>query len=265
MFLLTAGPISRSFILRAKTRLASVKERLYQTRTERDIFWLAKTIICHNNYRPFKFVEIGVFKGDTAVSIIKLAQKHRVKVEYVGFDLFDDIDAFFDLHQTDRALYDTDEYPYWEFKSGEHALAKVTRKVTSILDKRCVSLIKGNSNITVPTHINDICNANMIYIDGCHDYEIVSRDWQNISQTIVVNSDVVIVFDDSTYEGVAKLRREIESSAIYKVFTLNLNQFFVIHHTSKFARIFSSPLIFSSRPPMTCIIHSKKSPASGGA
>ena len=86
----------------------------------------------------------------------------------------------------------------------------------------------------------------MIYIDGCHDYEIVSRDWQNISQTIAVNSDVVIIFDVSTYEGVAKLRREIESSVIYKVFTLNFEQFFVIHHTSKFARIFSSQPIFSS-------------------
>jgi len=88
MFLLKAGPISRSFISRAKTRLASVKDRFYQRRTERDIFWLAKRIICHSNYRPFKFVEIGVFKGDTAVSIIKLAQKYRVKVEYIGFDLF---------------------------------------------------------------------------------------------------------------------------------------------------------------------------------
>jgi hypothetical protein len=123
-FLLKAGPMSRSFILRAKTRLDAVKERLYQKRTERDIFWLAKRIICYNNYRPFKFVEIGVFKGDTAVSIIKLVQKYGVKVEYVGFDLFEDIEEFFESHQADRAYYDTDEYPYWEFKSGEHALSQ---------------------------------------------------------------------------------------------------------------------------------------------
>jgi len=247
MFPLKAGPITRSFILRrTKTRLDSVKERLYQKSTERDIFWLTKRIICHNNYRPFKFIEIGVFKGDTAVSIITLVQQYRVKVEYVGFDLFDDIDEFFESHQAERALYD--ELPYFEFKSGEHALAKVSRKLNSILDKRCVSLIKGNSNITVPANITAICNANMIYIDGCHDYDIVSKDWQNISQTIELNSDVVIIFDDSTYEGVSILRREIESSAIYKVFTLNYNQFFVVHNTSKFTRIFSSQPIFSSRP-----------------
>jgi hypothetical protein len=246
VFLLKAGPMSRSFILRAKTRLDAVKERLYQKGAERDIFWLVKRIICYNNYRPFKFIEIGVFKGDTAVSIIQLVQKYGVKVEYVGFDLFEDIEEFFDSHQTDRAYYDTDEYPYWEFKSGEHALARVSRKVSSILDKRCFSLIKGNSNITVPMHITEICTANMIFIDGCHDYEIVSKDWQNISKTIERNSDVVIIFDDSTYEGVSVLRREIESSALYKVFTLNFNQFFVVHNTFRFARILSPQPIFSS-------------------
>jgi hypothetical protein len=245
-FLLKAGPMSRSVILRAKTRLDAVKERLYQKRAERDIFWLAKRIICYNNYRPFKFVEIGVFKGDTAVSIIKLVQKYSVKVEYVGFDLFEDIEEFFESHQTDRAYYDTDEYPYWEFKSGEHALARVSRKVNSVLDKRCFSLIKGNSNITVPMHITEICTANMIFIDGCHDYEIVSKDWQNVSKTIERNSDVIIIFDDSTYEGVSVLRREIESSAMYKVFTLNFNQFFVVHNTSRFARILPPQPVFSS-------------------
>jgi hypothetical protein len=82
-FLLKADPMRRSSILRrAKTRLDAVKERLYQKRTERDIFWLTKRIICYNNYRP---VEIGVFKGDTAVSVIQLVQKYSVKVEYVIF------------------------------------------------------------------------------------------------------------------------------------------------------------------------------------
>jgi hypothetical protein len=60
----------------------------------------------------------------------------------------------------------------------------------------------------------------MIFIDGCHDYEIVSKDWQNISKTMERNSDVVILFDDSTYEGVSVLRREIESSALYKYLPL---------------------------------------------
>jgi Methyltransferase domain len=247
IFPLKVDPIRSSYILRMKARLDNIRERLYQKKTTgRDIFWLAKRIIWYNNYRPFKFVEIGVFKGDTAVSIIQLVQKYSVKVEYVGFDLFEDIEEFYDSHQTERALYDTDEYPYWEFKSGEHALAKVSRKVNSILDKRCFSLIKGNSNITVPMHINELCNANMIYIDGCHDYEIVSKDWQNVSKTIGLKSDVVIIFDDSTHEGVSVLRREIESSALYKVFTLNSNQFFVVHNTSRFARILSPQPIFSS-------------------
>ena len=121
--------------------------------------------------------------------------------------------------------------PYLEFKSVEHALAKVSRKLNPVLDSRC---------------FYEVRTANIIYIDGCHDYEIVSKDWQNISKTIDRNSDVVIIFDDSTYEGVSVLRREIESSALYKVFTLNFNQFFVVHSASRFARILSPQPIFSS-------------------
>src|SRR2546422_6799277 len=34
-------------------------------------------------------------------------------------------DEFFKLHPEDRAMYDTTEYPYWEFQSEQHALAKV--------------------------------------------------------------------------------------------------------------------------------------------
>jgi hypothetical protein len=93
IFPLKVDPIRSSYILRMKARLDNIRERLYQKKTTgRDIFWLAKRIIWYNNYRPFKFVEIGVFKGDTAVSIIQLVQKYSVKVEYVGFDLFEDIE-----------------------------------------------------------------------------------------------------------------------------------------------------------------------------
>jgi len=52
--------------------------------------------------------------------------------------------------------------PYLEFKSVEHALAKVSRKLNPVLDSRC---------------FYEVRTANIIYIDGCHDYEIVSKDW----------------------------------------------------------------------------------------
>jgi hypothetical protein len=177
-------------------------------------------------------VEIGVFKGDNAVSIIQLVKSFNVEVRYLGFDLFEDIDHFFDSHPAD------DEYPYWEFTSGAHAVDKVSAKISCILNSRYFSLIKGDSTITVPAYLDEIYNASVIYIDGCHDYDVVSKDWRNICQIVESNPDVVIVFDDTTYEGVNKLRREIELSSLFKVVTLNYNQFFVVSNKSKFTRIF---------------------------
>jgi hypothetical protein len=229
---LSASPI----LLRIKAKLDNIRKVFTQGK-EQDLQWLTKKIIWQSNM-PFTFVEIGVFKGDNAVSIIRLVKSFNVEVRYIGFDLFDDIDHFFDSHPADRANYDTDEYTYWEFKSGAHALDKVSAKLSGVLNGRNFSLIKGDSTITVPAHLDEIYNASMIYIDGCHDYDIVSKDWRNICQIVESNPDVVIVFDDTTYEGVNKLRREIELSSLFKVFTLNYNQFFVVSHKSKFMRIF---------------------------
>ncbi len=224
-------------LLRIKAHLDNLREVFVQG-NEQDLQWLTKKIIWQSNYKSFTFVEIGVFKGDNAVSIIRLVKSFNVEVRYLGFDLFEDIDHFFDSHPADRAMYDTDEYPYWEFTSGAHALDKVSANISCILNSRYFSLIKGDSTITVPAYLDEICNASMIYIDGCHDYDVVSKDWRNICEIVESNPDVVIVFDDATYEGVNKLRREIELSSLFKVFTLNYNQFFVVSNKSKFTRIF---------------------------
>ena len=43
-------------------------------------------------YKKFCFLEIGVFKGDNAVSIAGKLISIGIPVKYIGFDLFDDID-----------------------------------------------------------------------------------------------------------------------------------------------------------------------------
>lgn len=204
--------------------------------------WLTQQVLSYRNGEPFKFVEIGVFKGDNAVKLLRLAKKFNVDSYYVGFDLFEDIDEFFASHPEDRKLYDLKEYPYWEFSSGQHALDQVTRKIASILPIERFSLIKGDSTLTVPAYRSHLDNASLIYIDGCHDYDIVLKDWENVSETISRNPNVVIVFDDATYEGVSQVRAEIEALEIYKVFFLNFNQFFVVSSRSDLAQVFANLL-----------------------
>jgi hypothetical protein len=178
--------------------------------------------------KVFTLVEIGVFKGDNASGLIRLLKRFRADVFYVGFDLFEEKDEFFKRHPEDRAMYDTPEYPYYEFSSGEHALANVHRKISAVLSPSRFKLIPGASVRTLPPHRQYLLDASVIYIDGCHDYEIVQQDWENVRCILEANPNVLIVFDDALYPGVDRLKREIErSTAGFTVYRLNQNQFFV--------------------------------------
>src|SRR5262249_1555192 len=132
------------------------------------------------------------------------------------------------LHPEEWARYDSPEYSYWEFQSGQHALAEVDRKIRSVLSQDNFVLIIGDSTITLPAHRERLTDATVIYIDGCHDYDIVSQDWQNVCLLLDANPAIVVVFDDMLSPGVARLKTEIARlTDQYRVFRLNYNQFFV--------------------------------------
>ena len=92
----------------------------------------------------FKFVEVGVFKGDNAVRVIEVAKRFTTSIQYVGFDLFEDNEAFFELHAEDRAEYDNPVNSYWEFQSGQHTLAQVHSKLSTVLAEADFTLVEGN-------------------------------------------------------------------------------------------------------------------------
>ena len=189
--------------------------------------WYIDALLLLRRPTTFKFVEIGVFKGDNAVRTINSAKRFTTGISYVGFDLFENNDEFFELHPEDRAMYDDAEYPYWEFQSKQHSLAKVHSKLTSVISEDDFLLIEGDSTITVPAHRERLTDATVIFIDGCHDYEIVLQDWENVRSLLDVSPMMVVAFDDVLYPGVARLKTEIELTNLYHVFPANKYQFFV--------------------------------------
>jgi len=177
--------------------------------------------VCHRNY---------------CLSQLFTSQSLAANVFYVGFDLFENKDAFFKSHPHDLAQYDMDERPYWEFWSGQHAFDKVRNKISSVLPEGNFYLIEGDSTTTIPTHADKIRNASVIYIDGCHDYDIVAQDWANVVPIFQTNPDLIVVFDDLLYEGVLRLRTEIERlRGQLNLFILNDNQFFVMFKKSSWS------------------------------
>jgi hypothetical protein len=190
---------------------------------------LASFLLRQRRPAAFRFVEIGVFKGDTAVAVLGRARELVADVSYAGFDLFEDKDEFFSRHAEDRSKYDMPEYPYFEFQSGGHHLANVRNKIRTILPDTSFDLVRGDSTVTVPSHRDKLKNATLVYIDGCHDYDIVLQDWQNVRPALDANPETVVVFDDALYEGVGRLRSEIaRSKDRYQVLPFNFNQFLVI-------------------------------------
>jgi Methyltransferase domain len=205
-----------------------ILKRLVSLKLLEDLTGLISALLVLRRPPTFKFVEIGVFKGDNAVRIIRLAQRFTTNTFYIGFDLFENQDEFYQLHPEERAIYDSPEYPYWEFQSGQHALAEIDHKIRSVLSQDKFVLIMGDSTITVPAHRERLTDASVIYIDGCHDYDIVSQDWQNVCLLLDANPDTVVIFDDMLSPGVAQLKTEIARlTNQYRVFRLNDHQFFV--------------------------------------
>ena len=67
-----------------------------------------------------------------------------------------------------------------------------------------------------------------MYIDGCHDYEIVRQDWQNVSSLFKDNPTLTVAFDDLTNPAVSRLREEIQlENTTLRALDLNFNQFFI--------------------------------------
>ncbi|MDQ0967606.1 hypothetical protein QFZ20_003009 [Flavobacterium sp. W4I14] len=182
-----------------------------------------------NSIKNFCFAEIGVFKGDNALGLIKyLHHFFQIQINYIGFDLFDDIQYLKEHYPEDYQVYNLDEFPYWEFKSGGHTYKKVVEKLKQELNTKDFNLIKGDTTITLPEFISAGTSViNLVYIDGCHDYSVVKDDWKNSEQLFLKNPKLIVVFDDLSYTGVHAVKKEILLEDKYLTTNLNENQFLV--------------------------------------
>lgn len=132
-------------------------------------------------------VEVGVYRGEHSVDMIRAAQKNQKEVFFYGFDLFEDLTE--EQFKKERAKRPS---------SKKEVEAKIKKTGAKFL------LAKGNTNKTLPEfaaigaeqfraeHPN--C---LFFIDGGHSEETVQSDWAQISQLLTKNS--VVFFDDYTY------------------------------------------------------------------
>lgn len=175
------------------------------------------------------FLEIGVFKGDNAVYIYEnIHQLFNIRLKYFGFDIFDDIHLLKEKYPKDLDQYNLADYPYWEFNSGQHTFNTVHKKLASTIAPENFKLIKGDTTETLKNIEQELKETiDLVFIDGCHEYEVVKSDWENISNLFKINPKLTVVFDDFTYEGVKNTHDKILETGFYLINRLNNNQFIV--------------------------------------
>lgn len=129
---------------------------------------------------PATILEIGVWRGDRSVKMLRASPRCR---KYVGFDLFEDMDD---------ATFE-----------GEHMgscfpaqLDVVKSRLLKARPDVDVQLIKGNTMETLPEFVENTGTPHFdfIYLDGGHSLETVASDWQAVEQLMDDNS--VVAFDD---------------------------------------------------------------------
>jgi hypothetical protein len=130
------------------------------------------------HHKPKRILEIGVFNGHFASRMLVAANKNSSDVEYVGIDLFQE------LQTQENYISEASLWP----DSREKVLNLLERsfRTTSI------ELIQDYSNNALKS-LNG-SKFDLIFIDGGHSYETVKTDWE-LSKNLVSKSGVVF-FDD---------------------------------------------------------------------
>jgi hypothetical protein len=145
---------------------------------DREFHWMWKLIV-DQMPREFKFLEIGVFKGQTLSLISLIAQVQMKTCEAVGITPLDNSGDQYSNHpKTD--YFTNIETVFNEFMIKTWSSTK---------------LIRGYSNDDTVVAMSSAAGPyDIVLIDGCHDYPVVCSDINNYKKQ--VKSGGFLVIDD---------------------------------------------------------------------
>lgn len=126
--------------------------------------------------KPRTIIEIGTHRGTSAVAMCLEALKHRSKVHYHGFDVFETKDE--DFH---RLAFNGKGIPNRQFAHDR------LKSIRSQFPSFTFELIEGETSATL--HHRSM-RADFVFLDGDHRVEVINRDYMAVAKSSV------IVFDD---------------------------------------------------------------------
>jgi predicted O-methyltransferase YrrM len=129
-----------------------------------------------------KIMEIGVYNGENAASMIKAAKRNfpPEEIEYHGFDFF----SYYGKKYVEKKLEKTQCY-YW--------------------------LYEGNTLESVPKAVLSMSKMDLIFIDGGKSFNVAWSDWRNSSK--LMHSKTGVFVHNADFSGVKKMVKKIPREA----------------------------------------------------
>ena len=169
---------------------------------ERCFHWLWKLIV-DEMPTAFSFLEVGVYKGQVLSLVKLLANRTGRDAGVVGVTMLSDFAG------------DTDEFPRYP----DEDYGKYIRELHEMLSLEQPHLVVGDSTDPgVQQAVQELGPFDIIYIDGCHEYDYVASDL--LFYPTLVKPGGLLVVDDAScdlkqpwgfFQGIAPVSRAVRT------------------------------------------------------
>ena len=131
------------------------------------------------DYKPKTILEIGVYKGIRSLEIIEIAKIFNKKIQFFGFDLFENISS---------------KKIKIEYSKRPLSKKKIENKILEKFNNISLTLIAGNTIKTLKKFSLKKKKIDFIFIDGGHSIKTIRHDWNNVKRLLKKRS--IVIFDD---------------------------------------------------------------------
>lgn len=141
--------------------------------------------------------------------LIKLTNTPNINMMEIGFNAG---------HSSDIFLKNNPTLTLTSFDIGSHDYIYTGKNYIDSNYPNRHTLIIGDSTSTIPAYINETSTKfDVLFIDGCHDYNIVIQDVDNCMK--LAHKDSIIILDDTIYTEGWEASWTIDPTRVWKEYT----------------------------------------------